>query len=738
MSIPLVVNGVTFDYPEVDDVDWGAEATDWAAAVTSGMLQKSAGLFQLLADVDFGTAFGVKSLYFKTRTANNASAGQYRLARADVVSWRNQAADGNLDLAVNSSNLLTFDGTTIQNSLSVTDTTTIDLTLAADVLSADIRALSITDSLISASAAIAFSKLEPLNSTNILVGSAGNVATSVTVTGDVTIGNTGVTAIGANKVTNAMLAQMATATFKGRTTSGTGNAEDLTVTQATALLNAMVGDSGSGGTKGLAPAPAAGDAALNKFLKANGTWTTPPGAGDVVGPGSATDNGFVRFDGTTGKLVKNSPATITNADVIAAAGIVYSKLTLTDSIVNADINSSAAIAYSKLALTGSIVNADINASAAIVYSKLSLTDSILNADINSAAAIAFSKLATLTAAHILVGSAGGVATDTAVTGDISITSGGVTAYAGTVPLNKGGTGQTTKAPAFDALSPMSAGGDIIYGGASGTGTRLVNGSSGQVLTSAGGTSAPTWVTPTSPNLTITSQSATYNALTTDNVILASGAAFTINLYAASGNSGKQLRIKKTDSTLANIITIDGNASETIDGATTTTLNTQYEEVTIVCDGSSWHILDRHIPNGISTSLFAFAPSAGYGTVANAVYYTWREGQFLNVRIGFNNGTAAASTGSIVFPSGLVLDTTGLISGNKNVVGTWVMCDTSAANNYPNRAGLVFIRPANTDRIYMNLDNASATLNENNVTQVTGTSGSFWNFNFKIPVSGWNS
>jgi hypothetical protein len=42
------------------------------------------------------------------------------------------------------------------------------------------------------------------------------------------------------------------------------------------------------------------------------------------------------------------------------------------------------------------------------------------------------------------------------------------------------------------VNPMTTGGDIIYGGASGLPTRLANGSSGQVLTSSGGTSAPTW------------------------------------------------------------------------------------------------------------------------------------------------------------------------------------------------------------------------------------------------------
>ncbi len=58
---------------------------------------------------------------------------------------------------------------------------------------------------------------------------------------------------------------------------------------------------------------------------------------------------------------------------------------------------------------------------------------------------------------------------------------------------------TTKSTSFDNLSPMSAGGDIIYGGASGTGTRLANGSAGQVLQSNGTTLAPSWVTNTGGN-----------------------------------------------------------------------------------------------------------------------------------------------------------------------------------------------------------------------------------------------
>jgi len=63
-----------------------------------------------------------------------------------------------------------------------------------------------------------------------------------------------------------------------------------TPTQVTADLIAMVGDSGSGGTKGLVPAPAAGDAAAAKYLKADGTWATVSGGGGSTDPLNLTDD----------------------------------------------------------------------------------------------------------------------------------------------------------------------------------------------------------------------------------------------------------------------------------------------------------------------------------------------------------------------------------------------------------------------------------------------------------------
>jgi hypothetical protein len=124
-----------------------------------------------------------------------------------------------------------------------------------------------------------------------------------------------------------------------------------------------------------------------------------------------------------------------------------------------------------------------------------------NAKVSDTAGIVRSKLASGTSNHVLINDGSGVMSSEAQ-----------------LALTRGGTGQSTKSAAFDALSPMSASGDIIYGGVSGTGTRLPKGSDGQVLTlvsglpdwaNAGGSVAPTiqkftsgsgtYTLPTSPS-----------------------------------------------------------------------------------------------------------------------------------------------------------------------------------------------------------------------------------------------
>lgn len=86
-----------------------------------------------------------------------------------------------------------------------------------------------------------------------------------------------------------------------------------------------------------------------------------------------------------------------------------------------------------------------------------------------------------------------------------------------------------------------------------------------------------------------------NTVTTDTtldgtyylVLVNSASNRTITLPAAVSHSGREYRIKNINT---GIVTIDGNASETIDGATTYALSSQYASVDIICDGSNWHIV----------------------------------------------------------------------------------------------------------------------------------------------------
>lgn len=69
----------------------------------------------------------------------------------------------------------------------------------------------------------------------------------------------------------------------------------------------------------------------NLFLRDDGTWTSPAGSGDVVGPASATDGHLAVFDGITGKLLKDGgAATAGSGDVVGPASATDGHLAVFD------------------------------------------------------------------------------------------------------------------------------------------------------------------------------------------------------------------------------------------------------------------------------------------------------------------------------------------------------------------------------------------------------------------------
>ena len=118
-----------------------------------------------------------------------------------------------------------------------------------------------------------------------------------------------------------------------------------------------------------------------------------------------------------------------------------------------------------------------------------------NFKVTAASIAALSPAGTVTA----VGGAGtvnGITLTGTVTTSGNLTLGGTlsgvsltTQVSGTLPLANGGTGQTTKAAAFNALSPVTSTGDLIIGNGSNSNTRLAIGTSSYVLTSDGSTAS---------------------------------------------------------------------------------------------------------------------------------------------------------------------------------------------------------------------------------------------------------
>ena len=173
----------------------------------------------------------------------------------------------------------------------------------------------------------------------------------------------------------------------------------------------------------------------------------------------------------------------------------------------------------------------------------------------------------------------------------------------------------------------------------------------------------------SGGLTVTAtKTSGYTAAANELVVCnASGGGFTVTLPAASGNSGKKVGIKKivTDTSF-NQITIDGNGSETIDGALTRKLNTFGEYMELICDGSNWlTVLHR-----CSTPWTSYTPTIGAtttaptsGTGVTVTAYWKRESATCKLKytiyLPANPPGGTSGSGKYLFPtpSGITLNST---------------------------------------------------------------------------------
>lgn len=159
---------------------------------------------------------------------------------------------------------------------------------------------------------------------------------------------------------------------------------------------------------------------------------------------------------------------------------------------------------------------------------------------------------------------------------------------GTTPQAPGDTiaSATFNAAMDDIANTFNTPQPVVYGGTGGV-------SASDARTNLGleiGVDIPSMEDVNPPTL---AKTANYTVLSADlgKTILcdATSAAFTVTLLAAAtAGDGFTVTVKKTDSSV-NIVTIDGDGSETIDGSTTYLLRPDDESVTLICNGTAWFV-----------------------------------------------------------------------------------------------------------------------------------------------------
>jgi hypothetical protein len=271
-----------------------------------------------------------------------------------------------------------------------------------------------------------------LNSANILVGNATNVATPVTMSGDATITNTGAVTVANSAITSAKILDgtIVDADISGVAStkvSGLGSLATLNAVGSAQITDGTIVDadiSGVASTKvsglgGLATLSAVGStqitdasiaaadlspmgAGAGQVLKYNGTNWAP-----------ATDNGISTTLNSANILVGNATnvatpvtmsgdATISNAGAVTIANNAITSAKIADgTIADADI---LGVASTKVSGLGALATLGAVGSAQITDA------SIVNGDISPAAAVAVSKLAPSGTNGQVLTTVGGVAT----------------------------------------------------------------------------------------------------------------------------------------------------------------------------------------------------------------------------------------------------------------------------------------------------------------------------------------
>jgi hypothetical protein len=310
-----------------------------------------------------------------------------------------------------------------------------------------------------------------------------------------------------------------------------------------------------------------------------------------------------------------------------------------------------------------------------VTSTMILDATIMNGDINASAAIAYSKLASLAPGNILLGSATSVPTSTAVTGDVTITSGGVTAIGSskvTSAMIVDGTivnGDIDAAAAI-ALSKLATG--TLPSGITVVSANIVDNTivDGDISTSAAIALSKLATGALPSGITISSSNITANTIVDGDISTTAAIAFSKLATLTAGNVilGNASGIP-TSTTLSGDVTVS-NAGVTAIGASKVT-SSMIVDATIVdgdISGTAAIALSKLATGALPTGITVASGNIVDGTIANAEISASAaiDGTKISPNFGSQNTTTTGtSTAASFIPTSSSVPTNGLYLGAAN-------------------------------------------------------------------------
>lgn len=242
--------------------------------------------------------------------------------------------------------------------------------------------------------------------------------------------------------------------------------------------------------------------------------------------------------------------------------------------------------------------------------------------------------------------------------------------------------------------------------------------------------------------TVTNTNRTIDTTTNDNQILVSTTTTPSTITLPAPSNGRTITIKDIGGNAqTNNITVAQHSTEKINGVAASLIMTfNYGFITLTSNGTDWFVIAQSSTIGLWT---AYTPSlpAGWGTTTNQTFFYRRQGDSLQVRGSWVNGTVSASSAYIPLPTGLTIDSTKISTFLAyEMIGIFQASAVNGGaplNTFDNGlSDTLTLDTSNLDRVLVTYAGTTGNgYSTANVTAVSGTNDSNA-LNFEVPISGW--